>query len=337
MRNNKEIRGINTLSESTKVGMKTRILTAIIGIAALIPCLFIGDWLFFGLTVFCLAIAVYEVLKVIHHTDVFTYFFTFTSSLLIMAWPLLYNVLYNANHGIALLPHIYGYFGNIYLSLIIVTISLIELFTLVICYKDFTVRDACFVFTICITVCMGLQSLLYLRYLPLYESSATAIAGGWCDLNYETAIRSCLLIIYVLLATSMTDIGAYFVGVFFGKHKMNERISPKKTWEGFVGGIVISCLISFGFAMLCTATGNPLCLKFDMNHWYYLLILSFVLPFIGTLGDFVFSSLKRYYEIKDFGNILPGHGGVLDRIDSLVFVALFTAVFISIVNGNYLI
>lgn len=334
---------LNTLNESTKVSMRTRIITAFVGLLILIPCIFVGDWLFYGLVVIALAVAVYEILKVIKHTDFFTYFFTFVCSLLIMSWPFLYKLIsmWTSKSSSAVFgPHIYNYFGNIYLPLIVVTFSLLILFFLVTVYKDFTVRDACFVFTICIAVCMGFQALLYLRYFPLFEASdegAHFPVGGWCDLNYDTTVKSTLLIIYVFLATFMTDVGAYFVGVFFGKHKMNERISPKKTWEGFFGGIIISAAFSFAFAMLCCGTGNNMISLFDFSHWYYILILSIVLPFIGTLGDFIFSSLKRYYEIKDFGNLLPGHGGVLDRVDSLVFVGLFTAVFISIISGNYLV
>ena len=318
--------------------MKTRIVTAVIVLAAFLPCLFIGDWLFYAICIAILAIGVYEVLHVIDHTDFFTYFFTFTSALLIMSWPIIRVALYNiGNPSFTFMPHLYYYFDSIYISLILITLSIIELFFLVTVYKDFTVRDACFVFTICIILCMGLQSFLFLRYFPLFEIKDSIPQYGWFILNYETVFRSTFLILYVLIATIMTDTGAYFVGVFFGRHKMNERISPKKTWEGFVGGIVISVATSFGFGMICCCTSNPMIKLLDLNHWYFILILSLILPFIATLGDFVFSSLKRYYNIKDFGNLLPGHGGVLDRIDSLIFAALVTAVFISIISGNYLV
>ena len=136
----------------------------------------------------------------------------------------------------------------------------------------------------------------------------------------------------------MTDIGAYFIGVFFGKHKMNPRISPKKTWEGFAGGIVISSFFSFGVAMILCACKHPLVSGLlDLQHWYLILALSLILPFVATLGDFVFSSAKRHFEIKDFGNIMPGHGGVLDRLDSVIFTMITTAVFLELVSywGNF--
>lgn len=142
---------------------------------------------------------------------------------------------------------------------------------------------------------------------------------------------SSMLFVFVGIGTFMTDTGAFFVGIFFGKHKMNPRISPKKTWEGFVGGIVVSFICSFGFGMALCATGNPLVIGLvDMEHWYILLILSILIPFVSTLGDFVFSSAKRYFEIKDFGNLIPGHGGILDRVDSLIFTMITCAVVLSL-------
>jgi phosphatidate cytidylyltransferase len=129
----------------------------------------------------------------------------------------------------------------------------------------------------------------------------------------------------------MSDVGAYFIGVFFGKHKMLERISPKKTWEGFFGGVFFSIAFSFGFAMILMATGHPLVEGIlDMEHWYIVLILSTLLPLAAVLGDFVFSSAKRYFGIKDFGNIIPGHGGMLDRLDSVIFTMITSGVFLSL-------
>ena len=85
--------------------------------------------------------------------------------------------------------------------------------------------------------------------------------------------------------------------------------------------------------MLVCALGHPLVLGLlDLNHWYYILILSLLLPFVSTLGDFVFSSAKRHFDVKDFGYVIPGHGGILDRLDSVIFTLIITAVFISTVQ-----
>ena len=120
---------------------------------------------------------------------------------------------------------------------------------------------------------------------------------------------------------------------------MNERISPKKTWEGFVGGVVISFLLSSALGLtLASIKGSDgaswsihpnITLK---EHWYLILILSMIIPLFATLGDFVFSSIKRYWGIKDYGVLIPGHGGVLDRLDSIIFASIITAIFIHMLS-----
>jgi len=127
-------------------------------------------------------------------------------------------------------------------------------------------------------------------------------------------------IVYTLTITWISDAGAYFTGTFFGKHKLAPDISPKKTWEGFVGGIVTAVL--FG-ALL--AKGYELWeYIFNGAHTFttdlpYLAILAIPCSVLGVLGDLSASLLKRECSVKDFGNIMPGHGGVLDRFDSALF------------------
>jgi phosphatidate cytidylyltransferase len=95
---------------------------------------------------------------------------------------------------------------------------------------------------------------------------------------------------------------------------------------------VFSFIASSAFGIGFSLCGHPLVYSIlDADHWYLILILSFILPLVSTLGDFVFSSCKRYFGIKDFGNIIPGHGGMLDRLDSAIFTMITTAAFLSTV------
>jgi len=125
------------------------------------------------------------------------------------------------------------------------------------------------------------------------------------------------IIVFILL-TIGNDIGGYATGVLFGRHPIAPQISPQKSWEGFAGSLVVQCLIGVGaFVWIFEAP------------WWQGLIMGAVLTVTATAGDFVESAIKRDLGVKDMGTILPGHGGIMDRLDSLVinaFVAwaLFT-------------
>jgi phosphatidate cytidylyltransferase len=132
----------------------------------------------------------------------------------------------------------------------------------------------------------------------------------------------------------MNDAGAYFVGSAFGKHKMNERISPHKTWEGFFGGWIIGAVSGLIFGLVITFLGYPMLPTLTSDTWYWVAALAVVLPLISDLGDLSFSMIKRNFGIKDYGNILKGHGGIVDRVGSDMFTCIFTAVvLIFITNG----
>ena len=111
-----------------------------------------------------------------------------------------------------------------------------------------------------------------------------------------------------------SDTGAYLVGAFLGRHKMFERISPKKTWEGFVGGLFFALMTGYVFWQL------GLIDVWSLEKWMY---VSSTLFIFGVLGDLVESLFKRSLNVKDSGNFLPGHGGVLDRFDSALIAAPF--------------
>ena len=123
--------------------------------------------------------------------------------------------------------------------------------------------------------------------------------------------------LYVLLpfvAAFITDAGAYFVGVLFGKHKATPHVSPKKSWEGFIGGIVIGTGLMVVYGVILSACGYTV-------NLCVMLLYGFVGAVVTELGDLAFSMVKRQVGVKDYGNLLPGHGGMLDRFDSMVFAA----------------
>ena len=114
------------------------------------------------------------------------------------------------------------------------------------------------------------------------------------------------------------------VGKSIGKHKLFERISPKKTIEGFLGGI--------GFALIASYFISKYFLMLPEKNTYIWLIIAAIVGIFGTIGDLVESKFKRISEKKDSGNIMPGHGGILDRLDSVIFVAPIIFLFYQILN-----
>ena len=117
------------------------------------------------------------------------------------------------------------------------------------------------------------------------------------------------LVIYVSTSTWLSDVGALFIGRKFGRHPMAPEISPKKTWEGSIGGLLASLLLGGAFGVF---------LHIPPLHAF---ILSLLCGMVGQVGDLSESALKRDLGLRDFGDLLPGHGGILDRIDSLLFAA----------------
>ncbi len=117
-----------------------------------------------------------------------------------------------------------------------------------------------------------------------------------------------LLLLFVLIWAN--DTGAYCIGMLFGRHRLFERISPKKSWEGFFGGLALAVIVA---VLVCTR----------FFHWPIGVSVGFALLVVifGTLGDLCESLFKRTLNVKDSGNILPGHGGILDRFDSLLLAA----------------
>lgn len=174
-------------------------------------------------------------------------------------------------------------------TLKIMLLFAIILFVLSVLFKNkFTFQDGSYLFMATFYLGIAFYFLIELRLLGL---------------NY---------FLFVLFLIWATDTGAYFVGKGLGKRKLWPEISPNKTIAGALGGIVIAITVAIIFQVL-----YPFDLSYSM-----IIILALVISVFGQMGDLVASAMKRQYEIKDFGKLFPGHGGVLDRLDSLLFVML---------------
>lgn len=125
------------------------------------------------------------------------------------------------------------------------------------------------------------------------------------------------VVLGLLLLTWMNDTGAYLIGSRLGKHPLHPRISPKKTWEGTLGGVAVTFVVAF----IYSAVSGHL----RLVDW---MVLAGIVSVFGSLGDLVESMLKRSVGVKDSGNLLPGHGGVLDRFDAFIFLLPFAAAYL---------
>ncbi|MBP9987897.1 MAG: phosphatidate cytidylyltransferase [Ruminococcus sp.] len=141
----------------------------------------------------------------------------------------------------------------------------------------------------------------------------------WINITQSAGKREAYyVILFAVSCAWLSDVFAYFCGMAFGKHKMTPIVSPKKTWEGAIGGILVTAAVNVGFYFLFNS-------KFIGTEampweWYAVIPISVVLSIISIFGDLSASVIKRQNGIKDYGNLIPGHGGIMDRFDSMLFV-----------------
>jgi phosphatidate cytidylyltransferase len=170
----------------------------------------------------------------------------------------------------------------------------------------------------------GLQDSLPASAIAVLATAYTGMLGGsMIRLRMDFAEGS-NLVFFLLTVVWLGDTGAYYVGRRFGKHKLSPRISPKKTIEGLAGGMMVSILA----AVVVHFTFFP---EFPLHH---AMIAGLILSVAGVIGDLVESMWKRSADVKDSGTLIPGHGGVLDRFDSILFTApILYCYWTLIVNG----
>ena len=170
---------------------------------------------------------------------------------------------------------------------------------------------------------MALQSeLLFAKTsIPFSQAALCMVSGVLIPYLFASLVRMVQMchgryfILLPFVVAFLSDIGAYFVGVTMGKHKLCPVISPKKTVEGFVGGIALAIIGMVIYSLIL-----QLGFGFRVNY-FYVIIYGILGSLAGVMGDLSFSVIKRQTGIKDYGNLIPGHGGVLDRFDSVILAA----------------
>lgn len=274
--------------------MKKRIITSLVGVLVILPCfIFMHSVLFAVLFAVAGAIAVHEIIKATGcKNNVITVLSCVTAAVI----PFLFN--YNIKIPFMTVASIY---------------ILVYLIIMVLMYKKTTFNDivTSLFATVAVPCAFSVGILLRDVYIT-YPDKYTKATGVF-------------FIFLAVFSAWMTDIFAYFTGRKFGKHKLCPDISPKKTVEGAIGGII-------GEVILNTALFFVFDKFFFTVHtieWWQIIIISVILSVISIFGDLSASVIKRNHGVKDFGKILPGHGGIMDRADSLVFVlpALYAAIY----------
>ncbi len=265
--------------------MKTRIITAIVAIAIFVPICIFSDYIVFPIAMAILsAVAVNEMARCLGFNKKLV--LTIPMYLIAILLPISRFLLIKQSHFFML-------------AMISVFFMLIYCLTYVMLRKNQDrINDVITFYGLFVYIVGCFSSIVCVRYM----------AGG----KY--------IYLLIFLGAWVCDTFAYFTGKFLGKHKLIPEISPKKTVEGSIGGIVFTII---AFVVYGLIVNNNFGDKIQISY-VLLVILGLASSIISQIGDLVASSIKRQYEIKDYGRLFPGHGGVLDRFDSVMLVAPVT-------------
>lgn len=258
--------------------MKTRLISALIAMLIFIPILFIGGTLFNVAVYIISVLGLYEFIKIKEEKKELPSFIKFISYILLSL-----IILFSSSKAVLEFSIDYRILSGLFIMYLIPTILYHD-------RKIYSVNDAFYMLGGLIFIAASFSLLISIRE------------------------KSLLLLIYLFLISIMTDTYAYITGMLIGKHKMISEISPKKTWEGMIGGTVVGVFIATLFYH--NFIDNSLQL-------YILIMITLFLSILGQFGDLTFSAIKRYFNKKDFSNIMPGHGGVLDRFDIIYNVRIY--------------
>lgn len=360
---------MNKLSVNSKKSLLVRTITAIVFVAILFPCTLYGDWPFFIMMVFLSVVGTYEVIHAAgaHRYPIYIQIVVYLFVLSFIYWTFIKNSI--QYQKIVIADKIY--LNEIFVSILGIILYALILFLFAIFNSKFELNDVTYLFTIGIVFALGMQGILFIRYFPAssgavnYANSNIGFIsdkiGSTTPANYfkdyyvyfdkNSAFSSSLLMFFTFVGTFMSDVGAYLFGMLFGKHHMSPRISPHKTWEGFFGGMIVSILCSLSFAAIMEYCFNlPLVpgiiqfqnsdlLKFmgvlNGTAWPFITLIAIMMPVVGNVGGFLYSLIKRHFGIKDYGKLLPGHGGVIDRFDSTMINSIMMAILILLTANGW--
>jgi phosphatidate cytidylyltransferase len=278
--------------------MKTRILTSLVAVCILIPVL-----IFSHTIVFPIALAIASTICIFEMTNcVGQKKLAVTLPIYAMSVASPFLVRYISMQKIAAI------------AFICIGAYLLYMFTLIITsHGKLTFSDAISNFAICLYIIIACAAINYIR---------------------DFGANGKYIYFLIFLGAWVTDIFAYFSGVFFGKHKLIPDVSPKKTIEGSIGGTLFCAISYIVFGLVVGFVDKAV----DPNL-IFLFIGGIIIAIISQIGDLIMSVIKRHYGIKDYGKIFPGHGGMLDRFDSILAVSLGIAmllVFSTLIGVNIL-
>lgn len=289
--------------------MKQRVITAIVLVALLVPLVIMGGWFFYGAVAVGVAFAAIEMIRMFEKEEKFPLTSKIVCVLLSMGTYFMLTFLWNNNE-------LQSYDFNIYpVCIAYIFLQNVVLLAIYVFDSRLSIKHISKAFVIINYVAFGFSALSFLRVL---------------------GVR---FIIYLLIITVSTDVFAFLFGVKFGKHKMCPSISPKKSWEGAIAGTIFGTVLATLFAFFygnifqgdrfnangsLTLLDNFCSLGENQDFWQFIVIFTISLTgsILGQVGDLVASKMKRTFEIKDYGKIFPGHGGMLDRFDSAIFVSM---------------
>lgn len=254
--------------------MKKRIISAIIAMIIVIPLIYFGGYIFTIGVCLLAALAYKEIIDLKKSHNEYPIVMVFLGFFCMVAFILSNNIDASIYQGITY-------------QIITMTILFLLLPTIFFPKEKYNTRDA------------------------FYLIGVTLLLGMVFNIFIILRSRNLFVFLYLLIIPMVTDIFAMLGGKYFGKNKMCPNLSPHKTWEGSISGLLFGVIISLIFYSIFIGSLN-----------IQVLLTTIALSIVGQMGDLVMSKIKRENEIKDFSNIMPGHGGILDRLDSIIFVFL---------------